>query len=216
MTQERTRRIAVLGASGTVGRRIVERLIDGGFDVVCQTRSADKLAQFAGRVQIREFDPRDAGRLSEFVTDAHAVIFALGTNTTGPTTLFSEATAALITAMQAHQVRRLIAITGVGAGETRGHGGFLYDRVIFPLFTRRRYHDKDRQETLIAASDLDWTIVRPAPFSERPASGSLEVHTEINPETRLTRITRDEVADFVVAQLESDEYLRRRPFIGHA
>lgn len=216
MTQERKRRIAVLGASGTVGRRIVERLVAGGFEVVCQTRSADKLAQFAGHVQIREFDPRDAGNLSEFVSDAHAVIFALGTNTTGPTTLFSEATAALITAMQEHQVRRLIAITGVGAGETRGHGGFLYDRIIFPLFTHRRYHDKDRQEALIAASDLDWTIVRPAPFSERPPPGSLEVHTEIKPETRLTRITRDEVADFVVAQLESDEYLRRRPFIGHA
>lgn len=216
MAQERKRRIAILGASGTVGRRIVDRLLDGGFDVVCQTRSADKLAQLAGRVQIDAFDPRDAGRLSEFVSDTDAVIFALGTNTTGTTTLFSDAIAALITAMKEHQVGRLIAITGVGAGETRGHGGFLYDWIIFPLFTRRRYQDKDRQENLIAASDLDWIIVRPAPFSERLVSGSLEVHTEIKPETRLTRITRDEVADFVVAQLDSDRYLRQRPFIGHA
>ncbi len=216
MAKERKRRIAVLGASGTVGRRIVARLLDGDFDVVCQTRSADKLAQLAGRVQVHAFDPRDAARLSEFLSDTDAVIFALGTNTTGATTLFSDATAALITAMKERQVGRLIAITGVGAGETRGHGGFFYDWIIFPLFTRKRYQDKDRQESLIAASDLEWIIVRPAPFSERPVSGALEVHTEIKSETRLTRITRDEVADFVAAQLDSDRYLRQRPFIGHA
>ena len=215
MIQERKRRIALLGASGTVGRRIVGRLLESGFEVVCQTRSADKLAHVAGRVQVDVFDPRDAGRLSEFVRSSDAVIFALGTDTIGATTLFSDATGTLITAMRTHGVRRLIAITGVGAGETRGHGSFFYDWIIFPLFTRKRYQDKDRQESLIAGSGLDWTIVRPAPFVEGPVSTALEVYTEIKPETRLSRITRDEVAGFVVAQLDSDQYLRQRPFIGH-
>ena len=215
MTQERKRRIAVLGASGTVGRRIVERLLNGGFDVVCQTRSAEKLTPLAGRAQVHAFDPRDAGRLSAFVRGADAVIFALGTDTTGATTLFSQATTALVSAMKERRVSRLIAITGVGAGETRGHGGFFYDWIVFPLFARKRYQDKNRQESAIAASGLEWIIVRPAPFCKGPVSGVLEVHTQIKPETRLSRITRDEVADFVVAQLDSDRYLRQRPFIGH-
>ena len=216
MTHERKRRIAVLGASGTVGRRIVDRLLEGGFDVVCQTRSAEKLAHLAGRAVIHAFDPRDAERLSEFVSGADAVIFTLGTDTKGATTLFSETTAALIKVMQKHGVKRLIAITGVGAGETRGHGGWLYDWIIFPLFTRKRYLDKNKQEELIAASDLEWTIVRPAPFSDRPAAGDLQVLTQIKPETRLSRITRDEVAAFVVAQLDSEQFVRQRPFVGHA
>ena len=216
MTQKRKRRIAVLGASGTLGRRIVDRLLESGFDVVCQTRSAHKLAQLEGRVQVHAFEPRDAGRLSEFVNGTDAVIVALGTDSTGATTLFSDVTAALIPAMKVRQVNRLIAITGVGVGETRGHGGFLYDWIIFPLFTRKRYQDKDRQEDLISASGLDWTVVRPAPFSEGPVSGALEVLTVIRPETRLTRITRDEVAQFVVDQLDSDHYVQQRPFIGHA
>ena len=92
------------------------------------------------------------------------VVFALGVDATGPTSLFSDATKILITAMQAAGVRRLVAITGIGAGETRGHGGLIYDWIIFPLFTRHRYADKDRQEALIEASGLDWVIVRPAPF----------------------------------------------------
>lgn len=215
MIRKSTSRIAVLGASGTVGRRIVDRLLAAGHDVVCQTRTAAKLAHLAGRTEVHLFDPRDAGKIARFVEGADAVIFAVGTDTIGSTTLFSEVTAVLIPAMRAHGVRRLIAITGVGAGETRGHGGFLYDWIIFPLFTRNGYRDKNRQEELITASDLDWIIVRPAPYTERSVSGALEVHTEIKPQTRLTRITRDEVADFVVAQLNSDTYLRQRPFIGH-
>jgi uncharacterized protein YbjT (DUF2867 family) len=216
MMHERKRRIAVLGASGTVGRRIVERLLERGSDVVSQTRSAEKLAHLAGRAAVHTFDPRDADRLSQFITGADAVIFALGIDTMGATTMFSETTAALIKAMQKHNVSRLIAITGVGAGETQGHGGLLYDWIIFPLFTRNRYRDKNKQEELIVASDLDWTIVRPAPFTDKPVASELQVLTKIEPGTRLSRITRDEVADFVVAQLDSEQFVRQRPFVGHS
>lgn len=212
---DRDKPVAILGASGGVGRRVAERLVATGHTVRGQTRDAARLADFAGRIEIHAFDPRDAARLSGFVRECSAVVFALGTDRSGATTVFSDVTAALIPAMKAGGVRRLIAITGVGAGETRGHGGFLYDRIVFPLFTRARYRDKERQEKLIAESGLDWTIVRPAPFSERPAAGPLSVLTEIAPETRLTKVTRDEVADFVVAQLADDTCLHRYPFIGH-
>lgn len=216
MTETNQKRVAVLGASGSVGRRIVDRLLDKDLAVACQTRAADRLAHLSERAEIHAFDPRDANRLTEFLEKADAVIFALGTDTIGATTLFSDVTAALIPAMTQHRVQRLIAITGVGAGETRGHGGFFYDWIIFPLFTAKRYRDKERQEELIAESGLDWIIVRPAPFADASPAGELEVHTEICPKTRLTRITRDEVADFVVAQIDSDRYLKQRPFIGHA
>lgn len=208
-------KIAVLGASGNVGRLIVRRALDRGHELVCQTRNAKKLAEIAARVHVYVLDPRDRVELCDFVRGTDIVVFALGVDTSGPTTFFSEATRALIAAMAREQVKRLIAITGVGAGETRGHGGFLYDRIIYPLFTRNRYQDKDRQETQIAASDLDWIIVRPAPFSERHLPGEFDVYTDIVPDTVLRRITRDEVAAFVVDQCESDRYLRQRPFIGH-
>jgi len=215
MNEQRQRRVAVLGASGRVGRRVVERLLARGMAPVCQTRNADKLAHLVGRAELQEFDPRDPAGLVRFVSGTDAVIFALGVDSLGATTLFSDVTAVLIAAMRAAGVRRLIAITGVGAGETRGHGGLFHDWVIFPLFTRKRYRDKDRQEQMIAASDLDWTIVRPAPFTGRPVNGPLEVHAQVRPGTRLTRITPDEVAAFVVEQLENNSYLRARPFIGH-
>jgi len=207
--------VAVLGASGGVGQRVVEHLLQNGFKVVAQTRSAERLAHLRGRAEIHVFEPRNTGMLERFVKGADAVVFTLGTDRLGATRLFSEATAALIQVMERHKVKRLVVITGVGAGETRGHGGLLYDWFIFPLFTRQRYADKDRQEALIAASDLDWTIVRPAPFSQRRDSTELEVHAVIAPDTCLTHITRDEVAAFVVRQIDSTRFIHQRPFIGH-
>jgi putative NADH-flavin reductase len=144
-----------------------------------------------------------------------AVIFALGVNARGWTSLFSEATSILLEAMAKAGVRRLIAITGVGAGETRGHGGWFYDWIIYPLFTRHRYADKEKQKVMIEASNLDWVIVRPAPFSDIPATRSLRVHTKVEGDTVLRRITRAEVATFVLDQLRSNQYLWTKPFIGH-
>ena len=207
--------VLVLGASGSVGRLVVSEARARGIAVTAQTRDSSRLAGLDAAGQIVALDPTDSAALAATLPGHDAVIFALGDRSRG-TTLFSDATRALLPAMQATGVRRLIAITGVGAGETRGHGGFLYDHVIFPFFTRSIYADKDRQEALIEASGLDWVIVRPAPFSEKPAPGPVQVLTRIAPDTKLRRITRAEVAGFVLDQLVSDAYLRTKPFIGHA
>lgn len=206
--------ILVLGASGSVGRLIVAEARERGLAVTAQTRDPHRLAGLDAAGQIVALDPTDGAALAATLPGHDAVIFALGDRRRG-TTLFSDATRALLPAMQTAGVRRLIAITGVGAGETRGHGGFLYDRVIFPLFTRSLYADKDVQEKLIEGSGLDWTIVRPAPFSDTPAPGPLQVLTRIEPDTKLRRITRAEVAGFVLDQVGSDTHLFRKPFIGH-
>lgn len=208
-------KVLVLGASGGVGREIVAQGIGRSLEITAQTRDRSKLAGFAGHVQVLEASPLDEEKIRQAVRDQDAVIFALGVAELGRTTLFSNATRILIAAMEDSAVRRLIAITGVGAGETRGHGGFFYDWITFPLFTRRRYADKEKQEALIAASKLDWVIVRPAPFSEKPPMGPLEVHPSVRRDTVLRRIARSEVASFVLDQLTRDEHVRQKPFIGH-
>ncbi len=207
--------VGILGASGRVGRRVVAILIARGTPVRCQTRARARLAALASKTEVHEFDPADRTALGRFVRGCSAIVYALGVDRIGATTLFSSSTAALIDAMRIEGVARLIAITGVGAGDTRGHGGFIYDYIVYPLFARHRYRDKNIQEALIAASSLRWTIVRPAPFRDDAASALLEVHTHIDPDTMLTRVTREEVARFVVDELENERYVGLRPFIGH-
>ena len=143
-----------------------------------------------------------------------AVIYALGAGNVRHTTLFSDTTRILLSQMAHHSVRRLIAVTGVGAGETKGHGGFLYDRILFPLFTRGVYADKDRQEALIRQSGTEWTIVRPASFRPRTPAGALRAVTHLDGVT-LRKISRGEVAAFVVDELENGRYVHQAVFIGH-
>jgi putative NADH-flavin reductase len=209
-------RVLVLGASGGVGRHLLVRGLARGHAIRAQTRDGRRLADVPDGVEVVAADPTDAAALRALVAGQQAVVIALGTTPGRRTTLFSDVTAKLIAAMQSQGVRRLVAITGVGAGDTRGHGGFLYDRIIYPLFTRPFYADKNRQEELIRQSTLDWVLVRPAPFKEDAGSTPFQVITEVRPETRLRRVTREEVADFVLDQLQHDRYLRKAPFIGHA
>lgn len=213
-SQRAVKRILVLGASGSVGRLIVEQALDRGFNVTAQTRNASNIENLDGNVQVVALDPTDEMALANALHGHDAVIFALGVKS-GKTTLFSDATRALLPAMNAAGVPRLIAITGVGAGDTRGHGGFIYDRIIFPLFTRHFYEDKNAQEKIIEASGLDWVIVRPAPFRDKSSAGPLQALTRVQADTRLRRITRSEVARFVLDQLVSDTHLGAKVFIGH-
>jgi putative NADH-flavin reductase len=206
-------RILVLGGTGGVGRLILEQGLARGHAMTAQSRSpAPALPPGVAAVTA---DPRDATALGPALLGQDAVVMALGTRETGPTTLFSDATRALLEAMGAAGVARLVAITGVGAGDTRGHGGWFYDRVIFPLFTRTRYADKDRQEALIRDSGCDWTILRPAPFAATPGQDPFHALTELHPSTRLTRITRGEVAAFALDCADKRLHVQEAVFFGH-
>jgi putative NADH-flavin reductase len=179
-------------------------------------RSPEKLGDIASRIRVVQGDALDPDAVGAAVAGQDAVIYTLGT---GPglvrhTTFFSNSTRVLLTAMSLHSVRRLICVTGVGAGETKGHGGFLYDRIFFPLFTKAIYADKDRQESLIRQSQTDSTIVRPAAFLKHRREETLRVVTNVEGVT-LRRITREEVAQFLLDELEHNRYVHESVFIGH-
>jgi hypothetical protein len=88
--------------------------------------------------------------------------------------MFSDATRILIHAMETHGVRRLVCITGIGAGDSKGHGGFFYGKIIFPWFTKATYVDKDRQEALIRESSLArYRFGRVVLLSDRARAGNV-------------------------------------------
>lgn len=203
----------VIGASGRVGRLLLQEGRRRGHGFTAQTRASGKIVETDG-VRVVYGAPTDQSFLERSLPGHDAVIFLLGIDHRRKTTLFSDATAALIGAMKSAGVRRLIAVTGVGAGETRGHGGWLYNRIIFPLFARNRYRDKERQEALIEASELEWTIVRPAPFSNKPASAPPQVFETVPSGLQLTQVRPSEVAAFILDELEQRRHVGRKLFIG--
>jgi putative NADH-flavin reductase len=146
-------KILILGATGPTGRHIVSQARARGYDVTVLVRSPEKAADLKG-AKLVVGDARDEKALRQAVKGRGAVISALGTPASlfRKVTLLSTATHALISAMKAEQVSRLITITGTGASDSKGHGGFLFDNVIFPLLLRHVYADKNRQEAIIRES----------------------------------------------------------------
>jgi len=207
-------KILVLGAAGGVGRLVVTQALARGHKVTAFVRRDPGNITWDGATVVCG-DVLDRLALSKALAGKDAVVYAIGVKSTGPTTLFSESMRLLLSAMEQQGVKRIVCITGVGAGETKGHGGFLYDHFIFPLFTKNRYADKERQEQMIRQSNTDWTIVRPAPFSDAKARREFQVVTEVG-NVVLRKVSRAEVASFVLDELETGRYLRQTPFIGHA
>ena len=160
-------------------------------------------------------DARDETALRNAVAGQDAVISALGTPASPfkEVSLLSAATRAVVSAMKAERVSRLIAITGIGAGESKGHGGFAFDNLIYPLLLRKVYADKDRQESIIEASGLGWVIVRPSILNDKPGRASTRVLTDLS-DFHGGTISREDVADFVLDQLHSDRWLGRSPLIS--
>lgn len=206
-------KILVLGATGGTGRRIVGQALARGYDVAALVRSRDA-ARHLGGARLIVGDARDEAILRQALHGRDSVISALGTPASPrrEVTLLSTATRALVSAMKAERVGRLIAITGLGAGDSAGHGGFFFDKLIFPLLLRKVYADKNRQEVLIRDSGLDWVLVRPTVLNDKPARGAVRAITELAG-FHGGRIARADVATFVLDQVTSNAWLRRSPLV---
>ncbi len=206
-------KILVLGATGATGRLIVGKAVAKGYEVVALVRSKAKATDLAG-AELVEGDARDPAALTRSIAGCDAVISSLGTAMSPfkEVTLLSTATRALVGVMAEQNIRRLVCITGLGAGDSRGHGGFFFDRLFLPLMLRKVYEDKNRQEDAIRASTLDWTIVRPTVLNDKPAQGHIKALTDLSGVHGGT-IARSDVAEFVVQQLAIDTWLRKAPLI---
>jgi putative NADH-flavin reductase len=113
--------------------------------------------------------------------------------------------------MESQGVKRLICVTGFGAGDSRTSISFL-QRVPFRLLLGRAYDDKSVQETVIKNSSLDWTIVRPEVLTNGRRTGRYSILGEASA-WRNGFISRKDVADFLVRQIEDRAYVHKRPVL---
>lgn len=199
-----TQPILILGATSGIGKLTVENAVSRGLAVRAFARSADTLEQ----TDLLEPWPGDARRsedLAQALEGCRAVIYALGIRERlamlwQTETLFSESTRLLIPAMQAAGISRLVVVTGFGAGRSRAAMSTL-ERIGHGAVLGRPYADKDRQEALIEASDLDWTIARPVILTNGRADRPVQVLND--PESwRNGLVPRAGVARYLVDAVE--------------
>jgi putative NADH-flavin reductase len=206
-------KVLIIGATGATGRVLMREALEQGHEVTALARNPSALAPEDHRPRVLQGNALDASEVEAAVADQDAVLSALGTRSTRPTTLFSQSTHNLISAMNKHGVRRLVCITGIGAGESKGHVGFLYDRIMLPFVVKNIYEDKNRQEEAIKQSDLEWVIVRPARLTDEAAKGEYRVY--LGGSYTAKTISRADVAAFMLAQLTDETYVHKMPVISY-
>ena len=210
-------KVLIIGASHGIGLETVRAAILAGHDVHALARSAASIPIENSALEKMSGDALDLATIRNALRDVAVVIETLGVEFSPRvifkgTRLFSESTRILVEAMKAAGVKRLIAVTGLGAGDSRGHGGLVYDAVAFPLLLKRVYDDKDVQEWIIKSSGLDWTIARPGLLANGPATGNYRVLTEPK-EWRFGVIRRADVADFLVQQIGDRALIGTTPLL---
>ena len=216
-TPPATLRILVIGGTSGIGRETVTLALERGHTVTAMARRPERIGLTHPKLVTVKGDILEAAAVHEAATDQDAIVIAIGMGLTRqPVTLFSRGTKNVLGSMEAMNTRRLVAVTGIGAGDTREHGGFFYDRIFRPLALQTVYDDKDRQEALIMdrsnSFPLAWTIVRPGVLGNGPAKHRYRVITDLT-DISGGKIARSDVAHFIISALESRSHVRETPLL---
>jgi putative NADH-flavin reductase len=207
--------LLIIGASRGIGLKIVEQALQAGHAVTAFARHPQKIPQPQEGLRLIAGDILDGPQVQQAVAEQKAVCLTIGVGVTWkPVTVFSQGTKNVLAAMAEYGVKRLVCVTGIGAGDSKGHGSLLYDQVFKPLLLKTIYADKDRQEALIRASETDWTIVRPGFLTNGPLTGKYRVITDLRGVTA-GKISRADVAHFMLAELAANRYLKQTPLLTY-
>jgi putative NADH-flavin reductase len=208
----RPTRVLIVGATGGTGRQLVTQALERGLTVTALVRNPARMAIAHPQLTVVRGDVLDGDSIASAMRGQEAVLSALGHKRYfPPNRILSEGTRNVLRAMEAHGVRRLISESSLGIGDSAGRLGVYYTLFTIPVVLPFYYWDKARQERIIAASPAEWVIVRPGLLNNGDKRGRYRHGRAIGSFLWTVRISRADVADFMLNQLESDAYLRTAP-----
>jgi putative NADH-flavin reductase len=213
--ESRPMNVLVVGATGGTGRQLVTQALDRGLHVTALARNPAVLGIDHPRLRVVGGNVLDAAVIDQTMRGHDAVLSALGHKRFfRPTRILSEGTRNVLRAMERHGVRRLVCETALGVGDSAGRMGLYYTLFVIPVILQFYFWDKTRQERLIAESRVDWVIVRPAALTDAARRGKYRHGANIGSFLRTLKISRADVADFMLNQLTDDTYLRATPGVS--
>lgn len=207
-------KLLIVGATGSVGRLLVEQALEQGHLVTAFVRNPSKadLAEHA-RLRIFRGDVLDYASVLEAVSGQDAVLCAIGAGRSGR--VRSEGTGHIIRAMEQTGVKRLVCQSTLGAGDSWENLNVFWKYFMFGFFLRDAFLDHQKQEKHVRQSQLDWVLVRPAAFTDGPRTGRYKHGFSGTDKTITLKIARADVADFMLKQLTDDTCLHKTPGLSY-
>lgn len=208
-------KLLIIGGSRGIGKALLETALQEEFDVTVLARVPEKIDVTHSQLRVVKGDVLDIQTIEAAAEGQDAICSCIGVPITfSPVDLFSNAARNILKIVKQNPGQKFIAVTGIGAGDSKGHGGFLYDKIFKPLLLKSIYADKDREEEIIQGSGVDWMIVRPAGLTHGKRTGTYRVLNDLKGVTS-KRISRMDVADFILKQLKNPTQFGKTPLITY-
>jgi putative NADH-flavin reductase len=204
-------KIVVFGANGPTGRLIVSQGLSRGHEITAVTRNVEVFPLRGDRLRVVGADVYDPSAVEAAIEGQDAVLSSLGVPySRQPIRVYSEGVSNIMRGMTEQGLSRLICVSSSQVDPSLGpHGGFFVNRVAGPIvgyFGRTLYADMVAMESLLRDSELDWTIMRPSGLFVTPEVTDYRL---VEDYVDCAFTSRTDLADAMLTQLSSDEYLRR-------
>jgi putative NADH-flavin reductase len=209
-------KIAMLGATGFLGKVILRRAVERGYDVRALVRTPAKLGELQKRIAFVVGSVFQAEKLDEVVAGAQAVISTVGPPQKNPGNPqdYKKAMERLVAAMKRHGVGRLIHVGGAvhaGGENERWNVRRRLLRFVLERLYKPGLEAKHLEWEVLKESDLDWTLVRPPRIAPRKPPGELVADEHNLPSLQ---VWVEDLADFILEQLESATWVRKAPLVA--
>ena len=206
-------KLLIFGSTGSIGRHLVNQALEQGHTVTAFARDINKVDIKHDNLQLFQGDAMDPASVEKAVQGQETVLCSIGAGRKGK--VRSEGTLNIINAMEKAGVRRLICQSTLGVGDSRGNLNFFWKYIMFGLLLRPAYADHVNQENYVRQSNLDWIIVRPGAFIDGKLTGQYRHGFAGTDKTTKLKISRADVADFMLKQLTDDIYLHKTPGLSY-
>lgn len=202
--------LALFGATGRTGRRVLGQAIAQGHSVTALARDPSRLAG-SQSLQVVRGDVLDPVAVGRTIAGADAVLATLGGGTTqDPGTARSEGMRVIVAAMEARGVRRVVALGGAGVLDAVPGPGLRQEQPGYPQVFALVSQEHRRAWEALAASDLEWTFVCPPDIPDASPTGVYKVAADVFPAGGTRTIPNGDVAAFMLGEVTRRQFVRRR------
>ncbi|OPC77487.1 hypothetical protein B4N89_44105 [Embleya scabrispora] len=211
--------LLVVGAAGGTGMRLVAQALVAGHHVTALARDPGRITARHENLHVVAGDALDPATIDAVVPGHTAVLSALGATTRSPTTIYSRGTGNLRRSMTAAGVRRLVCLSSgaLGSGAGMPAAQRLVTKLVVKPLHRHAYADMHRmEEDLSDAHRLDWTVIRVPMLTNGPRTGTYRYSPDdTRPLDRPTRLSRADLADFILGHIDDREIFATRVAISY-
>ena len=208
-------KLLIFGSTAGVGRQLVEQALGQGHAVTAFARDPAKIDLKHEHLQVVQGDVMDVASVEQATRGQDAVLLALGTPALTKNTARSEGTRNVVRAMVKADVRRLVCLSSIGIGDSRAMLPFHYKYILVPLLLGQTFAEHELQEDCVKQSQTQWTIVRPGSLTNGARTGIYRHGLPGSDTTIKAKISRADVADFMLKQVVDNTYLYKAPWVSY-